>query len=241
SGLVLVYTAAIMMVLRFFAGPIVHRLSPLGLLIASSALAVVGLYSLSTASGLMIFGAATLYGVGKSFFWPTMLGIAAEQTPRGGALTLNALGGVGMIAVGTLGAPYIGALQADQRIEAIEQDAELAAAAPGLVEGGRLTVIEERRIYEIIEYPAISEEALDARLAALDEAQRTEVRTEIAALTATSKQGALAHMAIFPGIMLVCYVGLYAWFRSRGGYKPLELHALGQAQVPPPEHAGTEA
>ena len=30
--LFLVYTAAIMFVLRFFAGPIVHRISPLGLL-----------------------------------------------------------------------------------------------------------------------------------------------------------------------------------------------------------------
>jgi len=241
SGLVLVYTAAIMMVLRFFAGPIVHRLSPLGLLIASSALAVVGLYSLSVTSGLMIFAAATLYGVGKTFFWPTMLGIAAEQTPRGGALTLNALGGVGMIAVGTLGAPYIGALQADQRIEAIERDAQLAAAVPGLVEGGRLTVVEERRIYEIIEYPAVSEAALEARLAGLDEPTRDSVRAEIADVTARSKQGALAHMALFPGIMLVCYVGLFLYFKSKGGYRPLELHALEEAPVPPPEHPASEA
>jgi hypothetical protein len=27
----------------------------------------------------MIFVAATLYAVGKSFFWPTMLGVVAEQ------------------------------------------------------------------------------------------------------------------------------------------------------------------
>jgi hypothetical protein len=38
-GWVLVYTSFIMMVLRFFAGPIVHALSPLGLLMLSSAIA----------------------------------------------------------------------------------------------------------------------------------------------------------------------------------------------------------
>src|SRR5262249_421525 len=83
---VLVYTAAIMTVLRFFAGPIVHTLSPIGLLIVSSALAVAGLFALSKcgdAGLLAIFAAATLYGVGKTFFWPTMLGITSEQCPKG--------------------------------------------------------------------------------------------------------------------------------------------------------------
>jgi len=66
---VLIYTSAIMMVLRFFAGPIVQALSPLGLLATCAALAIVGLYWLSAASGLyMIFAAATLYGIGKTFF-----------------------------------------------------------------------------------------------------------------------------------------------------------------------------
>ncbi|MEM8947608.1 MAG: MFS transporter, partial [Planctomycetota bacterium] len=118
-GLVLVYTSAIMMVLRFFAGPIVHNLSPIGLLILSSVLAIVGLYWLSFAAGMKIFAAATVYAFGKTFFWPTMLGVAAEQTPKGGALTLNALGGIGMLAVGTLGTAYIGALQANKQVEAV--------------------------------------------------------------------------------------------------------------------------
>ncbi len=83
---VLIYTSAIMMVLRFFAGPIVKALTPLGLLAACSVLAIVGLYSLSVVKGMaLIFAAATLYGVGKTFFWPTMLGVVAEQFPKGGA------------------------------------------------------------------------------------------------------------------------------------------------------------
>ena len=67
----------------------------------------------------MIFVAATLYGFGKTFFWPTMLGVVSDQTPKGGALTLNAIGGIGMLAVGALGFPYIGTLQADKKIDAI--------------------------------------------------------------------------------------------------------------------------
>src|SRR4029079_11786914 len=108
---VLVYTSAIMLVLRFFAGNLVHKLSPLGLLAICAALAAVGLVFLSKSTGVMIFAAATLYGFGKTFFWPTMLGVVSEQFPKGGALTLNATGGVGMLAVGVLGMPFIGLLQ----------------------------------------------------------------------------------------------------------------------------------
>ena len=109
---VLVYTSFIMMVLRFFAGPIVHKLSPLGLLMLSSVIAAAGLLFLSKATGISILVAATLYGFGKTFFWPTLLGVVSEQCPKGGALTLNAVGGVGMLAVGVLGFPLIGLLQA---------------------------------------------------------------------------------------------------------------------------------
>src|SRR4051812_1522714 len=110
---VLVYTSAIMFVLRFFAGPIVHKISPLGLLAVCALMAAGGLFSLAHAGAAagMVFLAATLYGVGKSFFWPTTLGVVSEQFPRGGALTLNAKGGMGMIAVGVLGAPFLGVLQ----------------------------------------------------------------------------------------------------------------------------------
>jgi len=111
-------------VLRFFAGPIIHRLSPLGLLAACSSLAVVGLLALSKTNGASmaaIFGAATLYGIGKTFFWPTMLAVASEQCPRGGALTLNAVGGIGMIAV----VPESAAPEVIERLTAMNEPAFL--------------------------------------------------------------------------------------------------------------------
>src|SRR5206468_8304691 len=117
-------------------------------------LAIIGLTLLSGAKTLgFIFVAATLYGCGKTFFWPTMLGVVSDQTPRGGALTLNALGGIGMLAVGVLGFPYIGALQADKKIDAIAATSA-AKSVPGLVQDGTLSanVLEPKKVYEVLPY-----------------------------------------------------------------------------------------
>jgi len=98
--LVLGYTALIMFALRFFAGPVAHRISPLGILTASSVLAAVGLLALShVRTPLAAFAAATVYGVGKTYFWPTMLGVVSERFPKGGALLLGLMGGGGMLSV----------------------------------------------------------------------------------------------------------------------------------------------
>jgi MFS family permease len=225
-GWVLVYTSAIMMVLRFFAGPIVHSLKPLPLLALSAVLAIVGLYTLSFTQGMVIFAAATLYGIGKTFFWPTMLGVVSEQTPRGGAMTLNAISGIGMLAVGTLGFPYIGALQANKQIEAYEASTELAGKVPGLIENGKLTALQEKNIYEVINYKATDDAKVGELVGKLPEAEQASAKETMGEIKATSTQGALADMAKFPAIMLVCYGILIFWFNSRGGYKPVELHTV---------------
>jgi MFS family permease len=98
--LVLVYISGLMFVLRFFAGPIAHRISPVGLLLACSALSAVGLWALSYAdSAVTAFAAATIFGVGVCYFWPTMLGVTSEQFPKGGALLLGLMGAVGNVAI----------------------------------------------------------------------------------------------------------------------------------------------
>jgi MFS family permease len=218
-GWVLVYTSAIMMVLRFFAGPIVHKLSPLGLLACSALLAIVGLYTLSFTVSATIFAAATLYGIGKTFFWPTMLGVVSEQMPRGGALTLNAISGIGMLAVGTLGMPYIGTLQSSKEIAAVAKS-EVAASVPGLVEaGGSLSVVEEKRIYEVLPYESLSNEKLEQKLAQLPAEKREQVTADIKEIRSRSSQGALKNMVVFPAFMLICYILLIFYFRSKGGYE----------------------
>ena len=101
--LFLVYTAGLMFALRQWASGLSHK-SPLATLIVSSLLSGIGLYWLggldSSSSAGVAFIAATLFGIGKTFLWPTMLGVAAEQFPRGGALVLSLLGGAGMLSVG---------------------------------------------------------------------------------------------------------------------------------------------
>jgi MFS family permease len=220
-GWILIYTSVIMMILRFFAGPIVHSLSPLGLLAVSSALAALGLSLLATAEGRMIMIAATLYGFGKTFFWPTMLGVVAEQTPKGGALTLNAISGIGMLTVGTLGFPFIGALQANREIQSIATS-EVASQVPGLVENGQLTTLTDKSIYEVIRYQSIDEKRLQDLLSqeSVTDAGAAEQITNI---RSRSRQGALADMAWFPVAMLVGYAALILNFQSKGGYQAVHL------------------
>src|SRR5436190_8541516 len=59
-------------------------------------------------SGISLVLASTIYGLGKTFFWPTMLGVVSEQFPKGGAITIGAIGGMGMLSAGLLGGPGIG-------------------------------------------------------------------------------------------------------------------------------------
>jgi MFS family permease len=118
-----IWTNALMFTLRFFAGPIVEKINPIGLLFASAAMGVIGLYLLGHPSVNSIWpwmAAVTIYGVGKTFYWPTLLGVISERFPKGGALALGISGGVGMMSAGLLGGPGIGYKQDYFAIEAIQ-------------------------------------------------------------------------------------------------------------------------
>jgi MFS family permease len=205
AGWVLVYTSFIMMVLRFFAGPIAHKFSPLGLLAMSAAIAACGLFALSKSAGLWILAAATLYAFGKTFFWPTMLGVESEQCPKGGALTLNMLGGIGMIGVGIIGNPLLGNIQDKFAASSLKENhAALYAKVAGP---------EKKSIFG--NYNSLEED----KIKALSEDEKTVV-TEAKDL---SKKNALSTVAIFPCFMLACYVLLILYFKAKGGYHAQEL------------------
>jgi MFS family permease len=97
--LVLVWITGLMAVGRMFAGPFVHKLSPIGMLVASAIMSMLGLYAMSHTTGAMLFVSATLFAFGVCFFWPTMLGFVAENYPKTGALGLAIMGGAGMLSV----------------------------------------------------------------------------------------------------------------------------------------------
>lgn len=293
AGWILVYTSTIMMILRLFAGSIVHRISPLGLLAVSASLAAIGLVSLSLSAGIAILVAATVYGIGKTFFWPTMLGVVSERFPKGGAMTLNTIGGVGMLSVGVLGTPFLGNVQ-DKGIHntMLKNHAELhkklIADEEKISVLGKYTPLDKKKVSRINDPVALYEEMEKLKKNAIeneteetledlekkptyrrlvkvaydnnirekgDSSEKTD-ETMYAALnkaglilknedsfksvkaekdtldkvTGDAKKGALLWVALFPVIMLVCYIGLIFYFRSIGGYKP-EMLMTEQEQI----------
>ena len=245
NGLLLfVYTSSLMFILRFFAGPIVEKISPLGLLAASAIFGAIGLTLLGNAQGaVMCVVAATVYGIGKTFLWPTMLAVVSEQFPKGGAITIGAAGGVGMLAAGLLGGPGIGFLQdknasenlrsADaavfERYRAPKENEFLWLKAVGL-DGAKVGVLEDggkeaQRALALLEKERAKPETVAA--------QRDLVAwwTDTAAPTSAADQPlveaaglfggrqALKLTALVPATMFVCYALLLAWFKARGGYQ----------------------
>ncbi len=97
--LLLATETGVMVVGRAFAGPVVKRFSPQGVLLISAVLASLGLYLLGHTTGNMIFVGALVFGMGVCYFWPTMLGYVAENMPKTGAVGMNLMGGAGMFAV----------------------------------------------------------------------------------------------------------------------------------------------
>jgi len=119
------------------AGPIVHRLSPSGVLLGSAVFAGLGLLLLSYAGGLWSFGAAAVFAIGITYFWPTMLGFVNENIPQSGALGLAIMGGIGFLG-GAIAQPVLGRIY-DLKVDALNDN--LAAGSATLRTVIVLTVI----------------------------------------------------------------------------------------------------
>lgn len=123
----LIYVSGMMFVLRHFAGPIAHRISNVGMLWGGSALAALGLLALAAAdspvTGLL---AATVWGLGVCFLWPTMLANVAERYPRGGELFIGLMGVAGALAIQFV-LPELGAIFDAAKTELAGGDAAFAA------------------------------------------------------------------------------------------------------------------
>jgi MFS family permease len=203
---VLVYVSALMTVLRFYAGPIVHRFSPIGLLVVGAMVSIIGLLSLSHATGWIILAAATVYGFGKTFLWSTTLGMTSEQCPRGGALALNGVSAVGVLFLGVLGSPYMGYkqdLNMDKRLSATEHTA-LYSQIKGSPKPGIFG-----------DSPTLDQEKIKGLSG--DQLKKLE------SIQAENKRGIFTTVAMLPTFMLLCYLGLWLYFKAKGGYKPIAL------------------
>lgn len=133
SLLLLTWVTLIMALGRLFLGPVVHRsVAPEKVLLFSAIFSALGIYALSYATGYMAFVAAAIFGLGVSFFWPTMLGFVSEYLPKTGALGLALMGGAGMLCV-AFALPVLGTIY-DQKV------AEATAAGASTLQGGAETL-----------------------------------------------------------------------------------------------------
>src|SRR5262245_13979041 len=222
-----VFTSFTMFVLRFCADFIEKKigLSPIGILLVCAVLACLGLNltsQITTFVGALL--ALTVYGVGKTFFWPTMLAVASDRFPRTGAVAISIMGGIGMMSAGLIGAPGLGYFKDRYAGE------ELQKASASLYEQYKAETPSQFLIFP----PATG----------LDGKKLGEVKAAIAAKTATPDQETvqaadiggdrrtLVADSIIPATMAVIYLGLLLYFRSIGGYKPVHIDG-------PPHDAGS--
>lgn len=252
-----VYTSALMFVLRFVAGPIVHKISPLGLLFVSAVLASIGLYVLGGVGTTMAaLAALTIYGLGKTFFWPTMLAVVSERFPKGGAVTLGMVGGVGMLSAGLLGGPGIGFKQdkfASEKLQEVSsetfdrykadnENSFLLFKTNGL-NGQKVATLNEEganltKELAILERTGETNENLnELNQWWIDQAQPSASvdAGPVEEATLHGSRMALKLTAIVPAVMAACYLLLILYFKSIGGYKSLtvdieETTALGTGE-----------
>ncbi len=125
--LILAMVTGIMALGRYFAGPVVHRLNPAGVLWMSAIITTAAVYAMSIADGIMIYPAAMLFALGVCYFWPTMIGFTSEYLPKTGALGMSLVGGAGMIGA-SIWQPVIGSWLDDAREGAIASGLDQNAA-----------------------------------------------------------------------------------------------------------------
>lgn len=208
----LVFSASIMLTLRVFAGGILKHFSPPGLMAVSGILSAIGLYWLSGAAGAAIFVAFVLYALGQTYYWPCVLGFVSERYPEGGALTLNTVSAIGLLSAGIIGTPILGVAFDRSTHESV------VAEAPALAEnasapGGFLWMKHDK----------IDPKLAATYLEALPEGEREAPQTALADATGQAGRAALRFAVWFPITLVVVFGMIALWFRSRGGYKPIEL------------------
>lgn len=114
--LLLVYVAGLMFIMRHFAGPLAKRFSNAGLLWICSILAMVGLFLMARVqSPAMVIAATTIWGMGVSLMWPTMMASVSERYPRGGSWFIGLIGSAGALAIYFL-LPVLGRMYDDAMV-----------------------------------------------------------------------------------------------------------------------------
>ncbi|MES2982448.1 MAG: MFS transporter [Verrucomicrobiota bacterium] len=211
------WTSAIMFGLRFCAHWIETKLklSPIGLLLACSVIAFVGL---TLASSMQTFTMALvalgIYAVGKTFFWPTMLAVVGDRFPHTGAVAMSIMGGIGMLSAGLIGGPGLG--YAKDRFAGEELKKTDAAL---------YQEYKAEKPSTFLNIPATAAFGLDGKkLAEAKEAkEKTDTQKTVVLADQKGDRGTLKADSFIPLVMAVIYLLMFIYFKTIGGYKPLTV------------------
>lgn len=208
-----IWTSLVMFALRFCAHFIEKNLkiSPVGILAICAILACIGLNLTSMANGFVLaMLALTVYGVGKTFFWPTMLAVVGDRFPRTGAVAMSIMGGIGMMSAGLLGSAGLG--YAKDRFAG----EELKAVSTTLYEEYKAQKPSDFLIFEEVV-------GLDGTM--LEEAKKAEPKTAeqqtVVDANIRGDRRTLVADSLIPATMAAIYVALLLYFKAIGGYKPI--------------------
>jgi hypothetical protein len=230
-----VFTSAVMFALRFCADFIERKigLSPVGILLVCSVLAVVGLNmtsAITTFAGAMI--ALTVYAIGKTFFWPTMLAVASDRFPRTGAVAISIMGGIGMMSAGMIGGPGLGYAKDRFAGQALQEKDPALYAQHQAETPSRFLFFREAH-------------GIDPRKLGSVQVTLAEARRELAQQGVTDPERALERLtpeqrivheasiegdrrtlradSFIPVLMALIYLGLLVYFKGIGGYRPVTI------------------
>jgi MFS family permease len=213
-----IWTSVIMFSLRFCAHWIEKnlKLSPVGLLVICSILAVIGL---RLASGMQTFTMALIalgiYAAGKTFFWPTMLAVASDRYPRTGAVAISIMGGIGMLSAGLIGGPGLGYSKDRYAADALQAS---NPAAYSTVKAGTPSAFPIPGVFDPVY-------AIDGtKLAAAKEAKTpTKDDKDIVAADQTGDRHTLKADSYIPATMAAIFLLILIYFKTIGGYRVVSL------------------
>jgi MFS family permease len=230
----LIWTSAVMFGLRFCAHFIETKLglSPVALLLVCAILACVGLQLTSAAQTVgLAFLALTVYAIGKTFFWPTMLAVVSDRYPQTGAMAISIMGGIGMLSAGLIGGPGLGYAKDRFTAETLQTTnaaayAEAKAAAPSTflnLASTSVIAVDGKKL-------ADAKEAVKANTA-------SQAQKDMVAADQTGDRRTLKADSYIPAAMAVIYLGILLYFKSIGGYRPVHIAGTDAAAVAPPATA----
>ncbi|MHA3775281.1 MFS transporter [Verrucomicrobiota bacterium sgz303538] len=233
--LLFIFTSLGMFALRFCAHFIEKNLkiSPIGLLLICSILAVAGL---NLVSGITSFGGALLalavYCLGKTFFWPTMLAVIGDRFPRTGAVAISISGGIGMLSAGLVGSTGLGYAKDRFAAEDLQKNSpaiyeQYKAEKPSkFLTFEPVTGFDGKKVGEIQgkldkareELAKTGNNTPEAALETLTPEERTVHSSGIAGDRKTLKTD-----SFIPAIMAAIYLLVLIYFKAIGGYKPVTI------------------